>query len=393
MTANALFNPTQLVLKLNENTIQQAWKQSQSAATPASRWQAYLNLLVEQTFLPWVQAEEDDTAKASFARDTLANLWEVVTGTAVTLKAAKLVLIPTEAEDLSELRVPQEWIDIPEWIADYYLAVQVNVDGGYLRIWGYNTHQQLKNHGTYNPSDRTYTLPETDLITDINVFWVAQELCPDEVTQATVEPLATISATQAENLIQRLGNIEQLLPRLAIPFSTWGALIRNPNWCQLLAEKRRGVVRTISVLQWLQTGVSNLAAEFGWRQIELKPSAIGARGTTTASDSRSDTTPKVGLARQLTIANQPYELKILPSIEEDNVWRFELSNLALGGMIPAGFKLRLLTEDLQPFEDNEDIATEAVDVLYLEVGIDAGEGLIWQVEPTPENYQTEVLYF
>jgi len=26
--------------------------------------------------------------------------------------------------------VPQEWVDIPEWAADYYLAVQVNPDSG-----------------------------------------------------------------------------------------------------------------------------------------------------------------------------------------------------------------------------------------------------------------------
>ena len=35
------------------------------------------------------------------------------------------MLIPSEAIDDSELEVPQEWVDIPSWAADYYLAVQI----------------------------------------------------------------------------------------------------------------------------------------------------------------------------------------------------------------------------------------------------------------------------
>jgi hypothetical protein len=78
---------------------------------------------------------------------------------------------------------------------------------------------------------------------------------------------------------------------------------------------------------------------------------------------------------------------------EEGMWRFELRNSALAGLIPSSFKLRLLTEDLQPFENNEDIATEAVERLYVEVAIAPGEGLVWEVEPSPENYDREILRF
>lgn len=388
-TNPTLFNPAQLVLELNEATLQQAWNQSQAAATPSSRWQTYLNQVTLNVFLPWLQEEEDAGAKVTFNQAPRANIWEVVTGTAITLEDnAKLVLIPSEAEDTSELRVPQEWIDIPEWSADYYLAVQVNVDAGYLRIWGYATHKQLKSEGTFSHGDRTYTLAEDDLVTDLDVLWVARELCPDEVTQVAVEPITTIAPAQAENLTERLGNKSQLLPRLAIPFPMWAALVKNSTWCQNLAAKRRGVTAKASVLQWLQTGVSNLAEELGWRQIQFQPTVVGARG-----EGATATPNATGLAKQLTIANQPYELKILPNTEEAGVWRFELRSLALGGMIPTGFKLRLLTEDLQAFAGNEDVATAPVEHLYLEVDLEAGEGLVWQIEPTPDNYQMEVLYF
>jgi hypothetical protein len=102
----------------------------------------------------------------------------------------------------------------------------------------------------------------------------------------------------------------------------------------------------------------------------------------------------VGLAHPLSIAGQPYELRILPLATDDGrIWRFELQNLSPGGRIPVGFVLRLLTEDLQPFENNEDIATTVVDQLFVEVALTPGEGLIWEIEPTPDYYEQEILRF
>ncbi|MEH2014085.1 MAG: hypothetical protein V7K65_21900 [Nostoc sp.] len=38
--------------------------------------------------------------------------------------------------------------------------------------------------------------------------------------------------------------------------------------------------------------------------------------------------------------------------------------------MPRGFKLRLLTEDLQPFPNNEDIPITAVKQLYVEIALE-----------------------
>jgi len=57
---------------------------------------------------------------------------------------------------------------------------------------------------------------------------------------------------------------------------------------------------------------------------------------------------------------------------------FELRNSSVGEPIPHGFKLRLLTEDLQPFENNEATATKPVDKLYIQVALEPGEGLVWR---------------
>jgi hypothetical protein len=391
ITNQTLFNPTQLVLELNEATVHQAWQKSQNAANSTSQWQTYLNQVTLDTFLPWLQAEVDATATVGLDSATQADVWELVNGTVINIDGAKIVLIPSEAEDLSQLRVPQEWIDIPVWKADYYLAVQVNVDDGYVRVWGYTTHQQLKNHGSFSYSDRTYSLSEAELITDINVLWVARELCPNEVTQAAVEPIETLATTQADNLILSLGNSTQLLPRLAVPFATWAALIQNPAWCRRLAATRKGETLKTPVMQWLQQGMNNLAAELGWRQIEMTLGTVVAKGTA-MTDVSISAVPTSGLAKQIAIANQPYELRVLP-LNEAGSWRIELGCITPGCVILPGIKLRLLTEDLQPFEGNEEVATEPVPILFIEVDLEAGESLVWQVEPTPDNYQLEMLQF
>ena len=68
---------------------------------------------------------------------------------------------------------------------------------------------------------------------------------------------------------------------------------------------------------------------------------------------------------------QIYELTITPQSQLNaTIWYFELRNAAVGAAIPGGFKLRLLTEDLQPFPNNEDIATTAVEQLYVEVALE-----------------------
>ena len=381
-----IFDSTDLVLELDQTTIDRSWSNSQTAGNSSSRWQNYLNQLALAAFLPWLQQEEDTTAQANLSSTAQSAVWSVVNGTAIALKDAKLVLVPSEAEDLEELRVAQEWLDIPSWAADYYLAVQVNIDAGYVRFWGYATHQQLK-QGDFNLRDRTYSLTDDRLMSDFNALWVARQLCPDEVTQAAIAPIEELASAQADKLIERLGSQSQLLPRLAVPFSTWAGLLQNSQYLSRLAAARRGETVKTSVLQWLKKGSIELAQDMGWRQIELSLSSQGARGTATTPP-----IPAFGLAKQLTIANSPYELKIMP-LSNTGAWRFELCCLTPGCMIPEGYRLKLLTSDLQNFEGNEELATEPVGQLAIEVDLEPKESLVWQVEPTPDNYQQEVLQF
>ncbi|WP_299410727.1 DUF1822 family protein [Acaryochloris sp. IP29b_bin.148] len=375
----ALFDST--YLDIDADLQAQAWQQNDGP----SRWQAYLNQVCLDTVIPWLREDHDLRAIPTLKLPSLQSIWAVVTGTPIQVGAQKLVLIPTETIDLDELRVPQEWVDIPHWIADYYVAAQVNPDEGWVRIGGFAKHLQLKEQGAYDWCDRTYTLNDTDLTSDLNVLWLTQQFNPQEITQAAVNPLPTLSKVQADQLIQRLGHSDLVTPRLAIPFEQWGSLMAHGGWRQRLAVQRRGITEQPSVGQWLRTGMTNLAQQMGWQSMTLQPQLSAARGDQSA-------TPIAAISRQLQIEGQPYELNIY-AVEVESAWRFELRPVTPGAMIPAGFVLRLLTEDLESFEGNEDQASEPVDRLYIDVALDSGEGLVWTVEPQPDQYDQEILNF
>jgi hypothetical protein len=370
--------------KLYLEITQSPEEQKQLYSTDGAAQRGWINQKCLQAFLPWFKEEIAPTARVYPNSAALPSFWEVVNGTAITFDRDRLVLIPTLAMDDDELRVPQEWVDIPEWVADYYVAVQVNPDDGWMKIFGYTTHQILKTKGVYDAGDRTYSLENEDLIPDINVLWVTRQLHEPEALRAEIAPLDSIAKTQAENLLERLGDRDVKFPRLAVPFSLWGALLAHSGWRKKLYELRQGLVIQWSIPQWLQTGVTNLAQQWGWEKREF---AIASGGMRSAE-------PFLGLSRQIIVAKHRYELRVFPkSASENYVWRFELQSTTPGGQIPVGFKLRLLTEDLQAFENNEDTATTPVDMLYLEVILERGEGLVWEIEPTPEDYDREILRF
>ena len=135
--------------------------------------------------------------------------------------------------------------------------------------------------------------------------------------------------------------------------------------------------------------ISSWAEQLGWGPVYFQ-SPAESKGQTGAQN-------EIAFQLVLTIAGQKYRLLVMhrenEEIEhpEEITVRFQLRNLAPGGLIPGGFKLRLLTEDGEPFEDNEDIAKTAVEELYIDAILKPGDGIIWETEPIPENYRRQIL--
>ncbi|MBR8836495.1 MAG: DUF1822 family protein [Stigonema ocellatum SAG 48.90 = DSM 106950] len=242
----AFADPREWLLEIIPKIQSQCWQQSQVYATPSSRWCAYINQICLHVFLDWVKTEYVKEASVWCSSPGIPAFWEFVNGTAILLNDRRVVLIPSEAIDDSELEVPQEWVDIPSWTADYYLAAQVKPDGEWVRIWGYTSYTELKSLAHYDSVDRTYCMDARHLTKDLNAFWITYQFCVDEKFKAVISPLSELSTTQAENLQQRLGDLSVTFPRLEVPFETWRVLLENEEWRQGLYQQRQQRQRSLS---------------------------------------------------------------------------------------------------------------------------------------------------
>ncbi|MEP0872808.1 DUF1822 family protein [Trichocoleus desertorum AS-A10] len=269
LSALTTLYPDQVWLELSPLQLEQTELSQQEYSYDVARWTAFKNCLALDAFLAWLKAESfvSDQPEVWPSRDDLSSIWEMVNGTAIQLGETRIVLIPHEGIDINEFEVQAEWVDIPSWVADYYLAVQVNPDDCWLRIWGYATHKKLKQAGQYNRIRRTYSLEREELIEDVNVMWVARELGCDR--KAVVKPLPTLSPAQAERLLKQLSQKTSYSPRLEVPFENWGSLLALDEWRQALYNRRCMISaiasskQQVNLSRWLQK-----TFEAGWQTLE-----------------------------------------------------------------------------------------------------------------------------
>lgn len=365
-----------LVFDLPDALQKRVWQQSEGFCKPNSRWNAFLNALCLEVLQPWFQEELGQQTKVSC--HSLPASWEVVNGTAIQVGNRRCLLVPEESLDTSWLRVPQEWIAIPGWIADDYLAIQVDLSEKLLRIWGYATYPQLISHAHYDSSDRHYCLEETELFTDMGLYWAAVtgSIVFAEKRLETPSPLAVLETIQAHNLLERLAKVS--IPRLELPETLWLTLISHDGWRQRLYEKRQGIGEQISPLRWLQEGLLAFAQASGWQST----TPVGAKDSTNVLPI---------FQRTIQIAGQSCQLRLWQ--QSTGNWRFQLRPTIPDATLPPNTTLRLLTEDLKDFPGNQDRAGESQIELFVELALDVGDGIIWITDPLPDDYFQEILRF
>lgn len=417
LTADELLilNPNQIVLDLSPQESQAAWESVGNCSTDVGRWNAYLNGICLNPILSWLQEESGIEPQVFPSKSEAINIWQTINGTAISLEQTRIVIIPSEAIDTEELCVPQEWVDIPNWTANYYLAVQVSPDDGYLRVWGYATHQQLKESGVYDEIDRVYALERADVIEDLNVMWVARQLCPDEKVE--VELLPSLSPNQAETILAQLRQYSLDSLRLKLPFTQWGALLTQNSWRQQLWERREVAVATnpTVVVERTLTNLSNWfdnLFETGWQTIaefvgqpesnltlafrnremdvnqeETIAALIHLIGTTEDEETRwaaaeslwtiEPSNPASGVRRIADLGMQISDravalmVAILPKAEGKVAILLRVYPMGSQTYLPSGLQLAVLDEDGDTFLETE--ARDADNYVQLKFGGDRGE--------------------
>ncbi|MEO0539999.1 MAG: DUF1822 family protein [Cyanobacteria bacterium P01_A01_bin.105] len=303
-------------------------------------WQVHINQFCLQGLAPWLEDEFGVSARQleAVARSHGA-LWDWVSGSAVPIgQDSRLVLVPSAAIDLSELRVPQEWVDIPSWVGDYYIAVRVNPDSGQLCIWGYTTHAYLKQQGRYDAVDRSYCL-DGEAVTDLAVLPAVRELGVTEPTRSSVEPLPVVPAAQVDSLVQRLTHPDCLMPRLAVPFSLWGALLADAE----LRSRLSGQSST-NLSQWMAGAVNWLA--LGWQTLETLLPAPQAATAFRAGGTANTVKGGKRLALGTTETGETATVVLLISVEKEADERMSIRvqlRPAAAACLPEELELSLLS--------------------------------------------------
>jgi Protein of unknown function (DUF1822) len=239
------FDSTPVDLTIPISLQDDGWQLSQQRHTRANQWQGYLNYLCLAVCLPWLTTSFrgvsiDFDPFATGVRQWLApSFWEVVDGSIVTIDRSRICLLPHTSCDRSELRVPQEWMEIPNWIADYYWAVQIDLDAQSATIWGCTSHAQIQQRGSYDDLDRTYHIDADDLQFPLSA-----------PTRGKVSPLNTLVPDIADKYLLEWSRPQLAIPRLEIAETNWGdwlSLVAEESWRLELFYRRSGLVLPLTV--------------------------------------------------------------------------------------------------------------------------------------------------
>lgn len=337
----SLLYPDRVILEFSGEEQELLWRQSQNKTyqTASQRWQSYLNHLSRKVFSEYISEEVYLSDKpSSFPEE---NLSQWVNGSAIKLGKTRLVIIPNDETDLTELRIPREWFELEDWAGNYYLSIQLDLENNYLQVLGFISHQQLQKEGIYDPLDQTYVLETDTLIEDLNVMWLDREFQPSPILSVKNRGDFTINETEAQNILEQITTGQFLIPRLEIPFSQWGGLLSQQKWRRSLIISEKPTLTHLK--QWLQKGLDQ-----GWQTLDqlLTPQSMNLALSFRKGTERGINIEGVKLIDLgLQLGNQSVALLLgLSQLENNKVEvRVQLLPISKQSYLPAEIELSLLS--------------------------------------------------
>lgn len=242
----------QLSLQISSTIQQEASEKAQCHSNRIAQYNAYINRVCLYTFINWLDDEQTPVIFPS--KEGLFEILEVMNGCAIDIDRRRIVIIPCEISDFDCLCIPQEWIDIPSFVGDYYLAVTVDLEAvgseSIMRVEGFATHRQIKQFASFNDTERTYNLAVDELIQSLTVMDVSWGI----QMRAIIPELLPLTTDEANSLLELFGDKAIISPRLRVdvPFTQWGALLANDVLRrQLYIRRFNNVTHPNNLNQWL----------------------------------------------------------------------------------------------------------------------------------------------
>lgn len=353
-------NPEHLWMEFSIQEREAAWNQTvgHNYQNDSVTYRAFLNRLCLNTFVKWLEEEPELLTKFQIPipSNNLDSQWKFVNGIDFNLNFnsnhARLVLIPSEQSLPTEFRIPQEWVDIPNWAANYYLAVQLNIEEGWLRIWGFISHEQVQQKAQYDSIDRTYCVENRDLIADIDVMWLAGEMCPLYKPQTKLLP--SLSEVEAKEIIDKLTDSNAYSPRLHVKFAEWGAILASEKYRSILYNQRTKNWQ-VNLMENTQKAVQNLSLWFenifdgGFRPVDdlfnlSDTAALKFRSDSVLNEVYVKGAKLIDLGMQLESNSVALLIGLSPQIDNKVGVRVQLYPASGETYLPDSIQLALLSE-------------------------------------------------
>lgn len=215
-------------LELADRTAIELKLASQSYLPKNQYWQLYLNELCRQTIAPWWQ--DISYLSSSLEVPQEGDFYNtLLSGIAGKIDETRIVFLPSYSRDFTQLEIPKEWLESASWCCSYFIAVIVDLDSGYLRVGGYSDRDTIFSSATYDATSHNYYLDSHYLQSGIDTLIPTIEFC--RVPIPSLEPI-TLTLSQRTAAIARIAT--SIVPRLAVDFSTWTAILTDPASRNLL---------------------------------------------------------------------------------------------------------------------------------------------------------------
>jgi Protein of unknown function (DUF1822) len=226
-----------------------------------------LNLQCQRIVKAWLATEMGLASEEDFPysglpdRDRLVS--QLVNGFCLKINDSKIIFIPSDRIDISSFEVAQEWVDLTNWMGDYYVPIQVDLDAQYLHLWGLITHQELKR--IKEPDDRVFRYYHVDsdrTIDNLEILWASCELTPAPRSKDITadDRICSLENGIVTELIDRIKlEASTNFPRLILPFSQWGAILNDREYLNRYLKPNR-LVSPLKPEEWWIKQIDSLDA-------------------------------------------------------------------------------------------------------------------------------------
>lgn len=236
-------------ISLEPEQLDQAVELSRQVGNEDRKWQIYLQALSLLSFEEWLRKREPeislDREYSSVLQPQYANAIDAVFNLRV--GEFKVCLIPTITLTDKEVTIPRAAVDLPEFMAHFYVVIGIEEELEVAAIRGFLRHDQLMN---YQPQLQ----PEADWSYQLPLAWFNRE--PNELLlylqclDPSAIPLPEIPTNRQATLARMQATLLTLLPQLR----------NRPLWQVLTWEQGAAVLTTPDLLNWLYQSLTENTA-------------------------------------------------------------------------------------------------------------------------------------